>query len=897
MTVRIESISYSNQPPGQLTRSFPAQRYRSPPCHKIFVLFYLAFAGLHVSYRNVSAQDQTGPPPLRLPPVLVQLLERRCHACHRGNAPAAGLDLSNLPETLGRPDIRQKWERIHDRVTAGEMPPGGTPLPTAERHLLRDVLAPQLRLADATAIDKVGRGTLRRLTRDEFENNLRDLLKLPHLDVRDMLPPDRIEQQCNRVADALDFSRIQLAAYLDAAEMALREAMASSATPPSVVSQRFQATQMFQEAGTFGGREAMFYAKNSAMLPLSAAELARLRKTDDHDPDVELAIFRSASWPYYGYPYGFTAPASGRYRVRFSARSVRQLRDFRLRPAQTTVPLTFRARQPSGPDVSGDVRATGGVLDITPVASTFETTLLLKAGETFEYSLLGLPVPRPINPVNAPLYYDFPPMPEKGHPGIAFQWLELEGPLAPDQWPPPSHQVLFGNLPIRPAKQSGLPVEIIAADSSTEAEQLLRRFLKRAQRRPLDESEIGLYSTLVADELRSGTPLAEALLTGYAAFLCSPGYLYLQPPRPSTERPLDQHYAIAQRLSHFLSSGPPDPELMALAADGKLLQADILTAQTDRLLTRGAFSRFVKNFTDNWLGLRHLRRDTVDRRLYPEYRFDDYLIESLGRETRAFFEAVLRENFPVRTLVQSPFVIVNDRLARHYDLPSVAGSRMRPVQLPITSVRGGLLTQGAVLKVTADGRSTSPVHRGVWVLDRLLGTPPPPPPPAVPAISPDLRGSSSLREQLAAHLADPRCAVCHAAFDPLGVVLENFDVMGAWRTRYRSLEAGEEVTGIDRAGHAYRYYVTDGVDPQARLEDGTKLDGIRELQQYLVKAERQLAKNLLQRLTLYATGIHPRFSERPVVERLLDANEAAEYRTRHLLQALVHSRMFLGTRD
>ena len=897
MTVQINSIRFPSQTSRQTPRPWRPQWHHFPLRHKMVVLFYLAFAGVNASHRDLSAQEQTAPRPLQLPPALVQLFERRCGACHQGDDSAAGLDLTKLPQTLEQPGIRNKWERIHDRVEAGEMPPDGTLLPAAERDLLREVLAPQLRRADADAINKAGRGTLRRLTREEFENNLRALLNLPHLDVRDMLPPDRIEHQCNRVADALDFSRIQLAAYLDAVEMALREAMASSVTPPPVLRERLQATQMFQEAGTFGGREAMFYAKNSEMLPLSAADLAQVRKTDDHDTAVELAIFRSASWPYYGYPHGFKAPASGRYRIRFSARSVRQLRDFRLRPGLTTVPLTFRARQRSGPDVSGDVRATGGVLDIHAVPSTFETTLLLKEGETFEYSLLGLPVPRPINPVNAPLYYDFPPMPENGHPGIAFQWLELEGPLPPPDWPPPSHQVLFGDLPIRAAQQSSLPVELITADSSTEADRLLRRFLKRAQRQPLDESEIELYSTLVSAQLRSGTPLAEALLAGYAAFLCSPGYLYLQPPRPLAAQPLDQHYAIAQRLSHFLSSGPADAELLALAADGKLLQPDILTAQTDRLLARPEFSRFVRNFTDHWLALRHLRRDTVDRRLYPEYRFDDYLIESLGHETRGFCETVLRENFPVRTLVQSTFVMVNDRLARHYDLPSVAGSRIRTVRLPTTTMRGGLLTQGAVLKVTADGRSTSPVHRGVWVMGRLLGTPPPPPPPAVPAVSPDLRGSSSLREQLAAHLADTRCAVCHAAFDPLGVVLENFDVMGAWRTRYRSLEEGEKVTGIDRAGHAYRYYVTEVVDPQARLEDGTQLDDIRDLQRYLVTQERQLARNLLQRLTLYATGIHPRFSERAVVEGLLDACQPANYRTRDLLHALIHSRMFLGARE
>ena len=858
------------------------------------VLFLVATALGGSPY--VRTQEPPGPTRLDLPAPLVQLLRRRCGQCHQTEEPAGGLDLTKLSQALDLPEARRQWERIHDRVSNGEMPPDGLPMPEVERARLRDFLGPRLRAADAAAIQKEGRGSLRRLTREEFENNLRALLRLPELDIRDMLPPDRIQHQSNRAAGALDLSRVQLAAYLDAAEVALRQAVASGTAAPPLLTKRLAATEMFQEAGTFGGREAMFYAKDSQMLPLTAADLARMRKTNDHDPAIELAIFRSASWPYYGYPDAFTAPASGRYRLRFSARSVRQVRDFRLRPGRGTIPLTFRARQPSGPDVSGDVRATGGTHDITSDVSTIETTLLLKQGETFEYSLLGLPVPRPINPVNAPLYYDFPPMPAEGHPGIAFQWLELTGPLPLSQWPPSSHRVLFGDLSIRPAEGSGLPVELVTPEPARDAIRLLRRFLARAQRRPLPETEISLYERLVVAQLQTGTPLAESLLAGYTAFLCSPNYLYLQPPRPAPDHPLDQHYAIAQRLSHFLISGPPDAQLLSLAAAGQLRRADVLAAETDRLLAQRESARFVKTFTDHWLALRHLRRDTVDRRLYPEYRFDDYLIDSLGRETRGYFHTLLRDNLPVRTLVQSNFAVVNDRLARHYELAPVKGSHLRVVRLPNYSVRGGLLTQGAVLKVTADGRTTSPVHRGVWIVDRLLGTPPPPPPPTVPAVSPDLRGSTSLREQLASHLADARCAGCHAHFDPLGIALENFDVMGAWRTRYRSLAKGEEVTGIDRAGHAYRYYVSEPVEPNSELPDGTRVASIRQLQNHLAKDERRLAANLLRRWTLYATGIHPRFSERSLVAGLLDASQPDRYRTRDLLHALIQSPLFLGSR-
>ena len=258
MTVPTESIRLPALNTWQPLRMFAPQCNSSQRIRRIIFLLYVVFAGLDASPRQAPGQDQAASRPLQLPPALIQLFERRCSECHQGNDPAAGLDLTQLPRTLERADIRQKWERIHDRVTAGEMPPDGRPLPPAERDSLRDVLAPQLRIADANAIDMAGRGTLRRLTREEFENNLRALLHLPHLDVRDMLPPDRIQHQCNRVADTLDFSRIQRAAYLDAAEMALREAMASSVTAPPVSTRRLQATQMFQDAATFGGARRCF---------------------------------------------------------------------------------------------------------------------------------------------------------------------------------------------------------------------------------------------------------------------------------------------------------------------------------------------------------------------------------------------------------------------------------------------------------------------------------------------------------------------------------------------------------------------------------------------------------------------------------------------------------------
>lgn len=820
------------------------------------------------------------------------LLKSTCQDCHSGEAAEAKLDLQQISFDLKDKTARHRWVQIYDRIAAREMPPDPDDLSAEDRQALLKSLSNALLQVDQAEVCNHGRGPMRRLTRQEYEQNLRDLLHLPELDIRDMLPADRERLHCNKVAEVLDMSRIQLEAYLDAADAALRQAVASGVKPRPRKQERLPATRMFLTAQTFGEREAMFYAKDSKLVPLSMADLNRIRKENSHDPAMELAIFRSASWPYYGYPDQFKAVQPGTYRLRFSARAVRQLRDFSLKPAQSSIPMNFRARKRSGADVSGDVRATKEILDIQPEPAIYETTIRLKQNETFEYSLLGLPVPRAINPPNAPLYYDFPPRPEGGHPGVAFQWLEITGPLDSEVWPPASHRRLFDELPIRSTQAGTLAVELVTDQPEQEARRLLRRFIKQAEREPTPEEVIQIYERLVLGELKRGEPLAEALLSGYSAFLCSGKYLYLPEPQQNSEQ---LPYAVASRLSHFLGNTCPDAELKSHVADGDLLQPMVLRSETERLLKAESSEAFVNNFTDYWLSLKDIRRDEPDARLYPEYRFDDYLIDSLALETRAFFRYLLQENLPITALVQTDFIFANDRLARHYDLPPLEGSKLRRVALPANSPYGGLITQGAILKVTANGTTTSPVIRGAWIMERIMGEPPPPPPPSVPAVEPDIRGAKTIRDQLAQHTRDPVCANCHARFDPVGFALENYDIMGAWRNRYRSLGQGEKVTGIDRAGHDYAYFIAGPVDAGGQLRDGRAFQNIQELKQLLVQNPRQLARNFLQQLTVYATGTPVRFSDRPVIESILDQCEPDQYRVRDLLLALVQSRIFLGT--
>lgn len=824
-----------------------------------------------------------------LPDPVWSAIENHCADCHDDLTMEGNLDLFAVDFLPADPTNREQWIRIFDRVEQGEMPPPEKKhdFTDEERAAFVAALGGSLTDADRAEVVEKGRGPLRRLTRDEFADQLRDLLEMPHLDVRDKLPAERESHGFTKVTKMLDVSRVQLEGWLDAAEAALTAAVATGVDPPPMQKFRATGTDLFPGLGTFGNREAMFFARDGRMVPISGQEYQKMSPEERRDPTLEAAIFRSATWPYFGYPRGFVAKRDGTYRVRFSARAVRQVADFRLLPAHEPQPMSFRARQPSGPDVSGDVRETGGWMDLLPEPKVFETTIRLKAGETFEYSLLGLPVP--FIRTDGGFFYDFPPMPPEGHRGAAFQWVEVEGPLAPETWPPASHRVLFGDLPIEKAPEgSRFAVAVVSDQPKADAAKLFRRFARQAAREPVPEETIARYLGLIHDRLDAGRPFAEAMLKGYQAFLCSGPVVYLREPSPE-----DPH-ALASRLSYFLTNTAPDSRLQELAASGKLAEPDLLRAETDRLIEDERFDRFVAGFTDQWLDLSKLRRDIPDGRLYPEYRKDDYLVDSMERETRAFFRAMVRENLFATTLVDADFTYVNDRLARHYDLPRTSGSAMRKVTLPEGSPYGGLLTQASILKHTANGTTTSPVLRGVWVMEKILGDPPPPVPTEVPAIEPDIRGAATIRDQLAKHTEVKSCAACHTHFDPVGFALENFDVMGAWRDRYRGMEKGDKITGVDPAGHPYTYFVGHPVDASGELRNGKAFRDVHELKTHLAAEPRALARNLLGQLTLYATGVPVRFSDRPVVESLLDRCEAGGYRVRDLVHAFVGSELFRG---
>jgi hypothetical protein len=433
-----------------------------------------------------------------------------------------------------------------------------------------------------------------------------------------------------------------------------------------------------------------------------------------------------------------------------------------------------------------------------------------------------------------------------------------------------TQELLFGDLEVRP-KERGEGI-VISKSPAKDAERLLAVFAERAFRRPVKESELTPYVELVRHALDEDDNFANALRIGYRAILCSPRFLYF------TESPgqLDG-YALATRLSYFLNGSPPDKELLQVAAEGKLKDKKILREQVDRLLEGRGTSNFVADFCDEWLDLQMIGFTEPDPKLYPG--FDAIVQNAMLAETWTTVEEMIRENRSVSEFVAADHTYLNSRLARFYGIEGVDGDELRKVTVNEDSHRGGLITQGAVLKVTANGSNTSPVTRGVFIADRIMGISVPPPPDNVPAIEPDIRGSHSIRELLEKHRSQDLCATCHVKIDPPGFALENFDPSGRWRDRYLKLVDGRREKGTE-------------VEAGYTLPDGREFKSLNEFQKLVAANPRTLAVNLAEELLTYGTGGPISFADRAVVEKIADDAAESGYGFRSILYGVIESPTF-----
>lgn len=759
-------------------------------------------------------------------PVLVKY----CQECHSGEKPKGELSLDRLASDFSNSANRERWVLVLRRLQAGEMPPKGKARPDAnETKSVADWVNAEVETARTKRASE-GRVVLRRLNRVEYENTVRDLLGI-EIDLKELLPLDTSAHGFDNIGEALHTSSFLIERYLEAADTALNVAIANGKQPPFV--------------------KKRYSLKDERIVKIS--EESVYRHLDD-----ALVMFSSSGWNAITVGQ-FYPPDRGKYRIRISAYGLQS----------SGRPVTFRID--GGPMLMGTKNHLVDYFDAVPDKPTvIEFVDHFEARNHIRISPYGLANAQTVHKIGADKYEG---------PGLAVQWVDVEGPLH-DTWPPESHRRIFGTMEQKPAPN--YRVEVVSKNPEADAERILRDFTRRAFRRNVTDQEVQPFIDLVKKKLAEKQSFEQAVRVGLKAVMISPDFLFLR------EKPgkLDD-FALASRLSYFLCSTMPDEELLMLAGQKKLSQPQVLRTQVERLLNHKKSAAFVENFLGQWLSLRDIDFTSPDFRLYPE--FDDMLKEAMLRETYLFFEELLKNDLSLTNLVASDFTFLNERLAKHYGIPGVEGLRMRKVALPRDCHRGGVLTMGSVLKVTANGTNTSPVTRGAWVLDRILGTPPSPPPSGVPAVEPDIRGATTIREQLAKHRQFATCANCHAKIDPAGFALESFDVIGGWRDNYRSVGNGKPVTINGR-----RMPYLDGrkVDPADALPDGRKFKNIDELKQLLLSDKEQLARALATHLLTYATGAAPSAGDQPEIDAIVKRTGVKNYGLRSLLHELVQSSLF-----
>ncbi|MBU6175001.1 MAG: DUF1592 domain-containing protein, partial [Planctomycetes bacterium] len=449
-------------------------------------------------------------------------------------------------------------------------------------------------------------------------------------------------------------------------------------------------------------------------------------------------------------------------------------------------------------------------------------------------------------------------------PFIAIRSFSIEGPIY-ETWPPKGHQTLFGTI-----DPTNLNLEKVNAIVSRIAPTLFRR--------PVDTDTLSKYQNRYEEFLRTMTP-ENALRSVLATMLISPRFLYHEVPPNEPDA-----FSIASRMSYLLWRSTPDEELLNAAASGSLLRADARRAQAERMIADERVNRFMTDFTGQWLRVQEVGMMRANPELYPEY--DSELESAMRGETEQFLSQMFHRDLPLNQLIDSDWAMLNERLAKHYGIDGVTGSDFRRVDLDKSkSVRGGLLTHASIHAVTSNGSTTSPVARGVWVLEKLLGTPPPPPPPDVPAIEPDIRGATTIREQLAKHREIATCNSCHKKIDPLGFALENFDVIGSWRENYRSLS---------NATNKSRAKIIHGPPVQAEGEwlGVGSFSGFLQFRELLKKQEPVVIENVTRQLATFALGRAPGFADRQTLREIAARVDQEKAGMKTLVLDFISSNLF-----
>ena len=761
------------------------------------------------------------------PASLVAFIDAHCLECHDAEVKKGGLNLHDLAFTPEDSPNFTTWQRVFERVRDGEMPPAKKPQPAdEERRTFLTALETPLLAADRAKIAENGRVQGRRLTRTEYENSLRDLLGID-LPLAKLLPEDPETHGFETVATGQQLSYHQLSRYLNTADLALDEAFDRAMKGDTAWRREFKPAELIKNGrGNYRGPE--LRDGKSITWPITLQFTGRMRPT--------------------------AVPAAGWYRVT-------------LRQVEAINPGTDGAVW--GTLRSGECDSDAPTLSLLGLveATKKPRDLVFEAWIEKDHQLELRPNDATLK--NAPtgakggnISYQGRNLAKEGYSGIAHRGIVMER-IHPHGDRAEVRRALFGDEGLEKWKD----------DPAAAIDPLVARFARRAFRRPVTTEQLAPHRAIAAAALADGAARPEAQRAAYRSVHWSPRVLTLV----ETPGALDDH-AIAARLSYTLWAGPPDWKLRQLADKGALRDPDTLTQEIDRLLGDERARRFVTAYTGQWLKLKQIDFTAPDPRQFRT--FDPVLQESFVQETRAYFADLVREDRSVDHLVDSRHTFLNGRLARHYrlDLPLEPGAGLQKVALPDTlegRVRGGFATQGAVLKVTADGTHTSPVIRGVFINERLLGVHIPPPPPGVPAIEPDIRGAVSIRDQLAKHRESESCVSCHLTIDPPGFALESFDPVGGWRTQYGTGKNGAKV------------------DPSGTTREGAAFTDILSWKAIQRGRDEALAHGFVRHFLTYATGAAPRFSDGAAVEEIVASTAADRYGVRSLITAALTSEIFL----
>ena len=697
------------------------------------------------------------------------------------------------------------------------------------------------------------RTPLRRLTRLEYQYTIADLLKIdPDIAgaIAEALPAEADTGGFDTVAAKQGISALHVRGYLDAADAALDVALDTGERPK---------TETFR----------VEYAKSGYLGFMHDAEILGGGITKLVGDAVATFFDGASTYMFHTDTEGYAVPQPGRYRVSVEAY-----------PYQATTPVTltlFKGNE--GVAAAAALTDLIGSFDLVGDESrTVSVTTFLKPGQVISPSVADLDKP-PGDYVN---YYapDKNVRDYKGE-GIAIKWLAVEGPLF-DAWPPEGTRTLLGDLKVVDGEVQ------LTKDAYAHVLDVVADFAPKAFRRPVALEEAEAYARLAKPLLAEGRDFIDALRVPLRALLSAPPFLFHgTAPAAENETFLDD-YGVATRLAYFLWRSPPDARLLALAGNGKLTNEATLAAEVERLLDDPRSERFVNDFAGQAFRLYELHATTPDAGLYPEY--DERLGQAMAAETELFFAELIDDNRSVGHLVDADFTFVNRRLAEHYGIDDIGGQHMRRVDLPPESVRGGLLAQAAIHKLTANGTTSSPVPRGNFVLANLLGQPAPPPPPNVAGLEPDTRGTTTIREQLQAHRENPMCATCHTVIDPPGLALESFDPIGGFRTTYRASGDEVEVNG-DRYPGPYKEGLP--VDPSGVTPEGVAFSGFAQYQRFLLDQKLDLvARHVVSELLVLATGAEVGFADRRERDAIVAALATHNYPLRTMIHEVAKSDLF-----